>query len=162
MAKHDIEDDNEDEGSVNSGFEALMNRAYDEIPDEVVLPNGTYRLKTRNAAVIPPREAGQNGKFVVFFIAKEALNDVDPADLPDDITSAEISATVWLERPRDWKKAFDLLAKIGVDTEGKNLVEAAKAAKGKEVNAAVSTRSYMSNGATRVSNEAKDFASIDE
>lgn len=154
--------DDEDEGSVSDGFEALMNRTYNDIPDEVTLPNGTYRLKARNAAVMAPRDEGQNGKFVIFFIPKEPMDDVDPDDLPDDITAAEVSATVWLERPRDWKKAFDILAKLGVDVEGKSLPEAAKAARGKEIFAAVSTRVYQSQGQSRSSLEAKDFASVEE
>jgi hypothetical protein len=159
----DVEDeDDDDAGSVNSGFEALMNRTYEDIPDEVMLPGGTYRLKVRNASVVPPREAGQSGKLILFFIPKAALSDVDPADLPDDITAAEVGKTVWLERPRDWKAAYDLLAKLGVEIEGKNLAEAAKAARGKEVNAAVTIRSFQSNGVTKHSNEAKDFSPIDD
>lgn len=160
--RNEIDTEDDDAGSVDSAFEALMNKTYEDIPDEVGLPNGSYRLKVRNGTVVEPREAGQSGKFMLFFIPKQALSDVDPADLPDDITSAEVTAQVWLERPRDFKRAFDILQKIGVDTEGKNLREAAKAAKGHEVNAAVSTRSYLSNGVSRTSIEAKDFSSVDD
>jgi hypothetical protein len=160
MAKREIETD--DEGSVEDGFAALMNRTYDDIPDEVTLPNGSYRLKVRNATVMEPREAGQSGKLMIFYIPKAALGDVDPSDLPSDITSAEVQHQIWLERPRDWKRAYETLAKHGVEIEGKNLKEAAKAARGKEVNAAVSSRSFQSNGATRVSLEAKDFSSVED
>jgi hypothetical protein len=138
----------------------IMDRSWNDMPEVLLLPVGTYKLVTRNIAYMAPKEAGQNGKVVVFFIPKEPLSDVDTSDLPEnyDITENEVTATFWIERNKDWQPVRDLLKALGVDTEGgDSMKDTFKAARKKEITAYVDVRSFQSRGQTVTQNVATDF-----
>jgi hypothetical protein len=141
----------------------ILDRTWDDFPEEQTLPEGTWRLVGRNAAYMPPRDEGQNGKVVFFFIPKDAKEDVDADALaalgPDyDVTENEVTTTIWIERNRDWANVKSVLAALGVDTDGKTLKEQFKGVRGAEVDAYVTTRSYnRADGSTVTQNVANQF-----
>lgn len=139
----------------------ILDRSWDDMPEVVLLPTGSYKLVVRNIAYMAPKEAGQNGKVVVFFIPKAALSDVDTSDLPEgyDITENEVTATYWIERNKDWQPVRELLKALGVDTEsGTSMKDTFKAARKKEVTGYVDVRSFNSRGQTVTQNVATDFS----
>lgn len=155
--RKEAEEQDEDLGNI-------LDRSWDDMPEEQLLPEGTYTLSIRNIAWMPPREEGQNGKVVVFFIPKEPLDDVDEdaiAALGDgyDITENEVTFTQWIERNRDWQPIRDLLGAIGVELEGKSMKDSFKEARRKDVNAYVTQRSYnRADGTTVHQNVATQFS----
>jgi len=154
-----VEDNDEDLGNI-------LDRSWDDMPEVQLLPNGTYTLAVRNIAYMAPKDAGQNGKVVAFFIPKTPLSDVDEDKLAGlgadyDITENEVTATFWIERNRDWQPVKDLLKALGVDTDGQTFKESFKAARKKEVNGYVDTRSYTGRNGTVTSNVATAFQAVE-
>lgn len=148
----------------NEDLGNILDRTWEDFPEEQTLPDGTYKLVGRNAAYMPPREEGKNGKVVFFFIPKEPVEggvDEDAlASLGDDydITENEVTTTIWIERNRDWRQVESVLKTLGVDTDGTTLKEQFKKVKGKEVLAYVKTQSYDRNDGSKViSNVATQF-----
>lgn len=141
----------------------ILDRTWDDFPEEQTLPDGTWTLTGRNAAYMPPREEGQNGKVVFFFIPKDPAGDVDEDALAAlgadyDFTENEVTTTIWIERNRDWGQVKAILVALGVDVEGKSLKEQFKQVRGKDVMAYVTTRSYnRADGSTVVQNVANQF-----
>jgi hypothetical protein len=139
----------------------ILDRSWDDMPEVVLLPTGSYKLVVRNIAYMPPREAGQNGKVVAFFIPKEALSDVDTSNLPEnyDVTENEVTKTFWIERNKDWQPVRDLLKALGVDTEsGASMKDTFKEARKKEIIGSVDVRSFQSRGETVTQNVVNDFS----
>lgn len=154
---------NRDEVDQTEDLGNILDKTWDDFPEEQTLPDGTYLLSVRNIAYMAPREEGQNGKVVAFFIPKEAKEDVDVDALTAlgegyDITENEVSTTIWIERNRDWAQVRSLLNALGVEVEGKTLKEQFKAARKSEVVGYVTTRSYTrGDGSTVVQNVANQF-----
>lgn len=155
MARRNQTEETQDEDLGN-----ILDRSWDDMPEVLLLPTGSYKLVVRNIAYMAPKEAGQNGKVVVFFIPKEALSDVDTSDLPEgyDLTENEATKTFWIERNKDWQQVRDLLTKLGVDTEGKTMKDSFKAARKKEIVGYIDVRSFQSRGETVTQNQVTDLS----
>lgn len=145
----------------------IIDRAWDDMPEEQLLPVGSYLLSVRNLAYVPPKDSG-NGKVIAFFIPKAAKDDVDEDALAElgagyDITQNEVTATFWIERNRDWQPVRDLLKAAGVDMEGGlSIKESFKAARKGEVVGYVDTRSFTrANGETVTQNVATQFSAAE-
>lgn len=152
----------------NEDLGNILDRTWEDFPEEQTLPDGTYVLVGRNAAYMPPKEDGKNGKVVFFFIPKEPVEGgVDEDALAAlgadyDITENEVTTTIWIERNRDWRQVESVLKQLGVETEGATLKQQFKAVRGKEVAAYVKTNSYdRQDGSKVISNVATQFQAID-
>lgn len=148
-------------------YDDILQRGWEDLPDEALLPTGTYRLKARNAKYMPSPEDGKSPKILVFFSVMEATSDVDGdalADLGDDydLTENEVVHTIYIERQVDWKKRVKpFLEKLGVDATG-NIVDALKAVKNKEIYGSLDQRSFTNrNGETETVNNITGFRAVD-
>lgn len=153
----------EDEAEAGD-FDNILNRQWDDIPEVVLLPSGSYVLRGKNAAYKPATENG-NAKVLFFLIPKEPMDDVSPEALEAlgadyDFSSNQIVKTVWIESNRDWATVKDILTKAGVDVEAGTIQDSLKAFKGAEVVAYVDQREYTSKGQTRQENTADSFTAL--
>ena len=151
---------------VDNDYADLLNRSWDDMPEEAVLPGGTWRLKMRNAAYVGPKD-NLSARVLFFYTPVEPLGDVDPEAIGAlgadyDLTINQVTFQIWIESPRDWAAVKRHAEKHGVDVKGLTPKGTFKALKGAEVNAYVDTRTFEArDGSTRVENVAKDFSAID-
>lgn len=95
----------------------VLSTAWEDLPKPKLLPEGSWYVKGRNAAYIPPKTEDQNGKVVFFYKVVEAMNDVSSVALEAlgaeyDLSINDLTYTVYVESTADWqKKVFPHLAK---------------------------------------------------
>ena len=147
-----------------------MNSSWDELPEDVATPRGTYILQCRSVAEVKAKEAGQSNKLLITHTPVEAMSDVDEEKMLEleaagiDYRDNEIVTTVWLGKNKDWHKLKRMIEAHGIDLAdfaGKPKKDAIMAMKGKKVLATVSTRTYESQGEPRSEDQASNFKSVD-
>ncbi len=96
---------------MSQDYEALLDVGYDELPDPVLLPIGSWALKGRNTFVIKNEDPTKNYIALVkfFYRATEPMKDVDDDELsaidPGDYGTASLDPfTIFIEGNGDWKK----------------------------------------------------------
>lgn len=155
----------QDETEADDGLGDILNRTWDEMPQEQILPVGNWRVKGKNMAYVLPKEEGKNPRVVAFITPVEPMDDVDIEKLRDlgedyDFTTNQVTWTKWIERPKDWEGVKSLLSKFGVSSEG-TLKEQMKAFKGHEAIAYLDQGSFKTrDGETVLENQPKDFAPL--
>lgn len=151
-----------------SDYIDIANTSWDEIPEKVLLPEGTWRLKLRSASFKEPKT--ENGKATVTFVYEPtmAMDDVDDEKLRAmgedyDLGNNPIFYTIWLERQTDWHKVKDHINKHGVEASG-NIQATFKSLRGREVLAFIGTRRFTPAGTDVVveTEDVSQFAPVDE
>lgn len=140
-----------------SGYDDILNRSWDDMPEAGLLPVGSWVITARNGAYLPPKDK-TNARVIFFYKAKEPMDDVDTDALQSmgittgeyDLSLNEIAYTIWIEGPKDWGKVRDHLAIHGVETEGMTLKESLKAVKGADVVAFLDQNSFKRRDGTSV------------
>ena len=163
MAKKD------NETAAPEGYEEILNRSWDDIPEELLLPVGSWLLTGRNASFLPAREEGKNPRVLFFYTPKEPMDDVDQDALaeigyPDnyDISENQIVKTIWIEGNRDWRQVKAHLEMHGVDTSAGSIMESLKAFRGTEVVAYLDQRQFTrANGEEQFENSPTNFSPIE-
>ena len=150
----------------NESYEDLMERSWDEIPEAMVVPVGTYRLRGIRAKFMPAK-GDKNDCFLFVYAPKEAWNDVDADELAAlgdyDITQNRCYARLWVETAKDWDNVRNHLKKHGVDPAGRSIKESLTAFEGTEVIAWLDQRSYTNSvGENETENDPKQFAPTDD
>lgn len=153
----------------DNDYDEILNRTWDEIPDEKVLPDGWYVLTAKNANFQKPKGDG-NAKILIFYTVADALGEDDGGPRQDalealgadyDMTENEIVQTIWVSGNKDWRAAKRHLALLGVTTEGKSLMDGLKEVKGNPIAARLEYRTYQNKaGITVEQNDPKEFAPI--
>lgn len=126
--KQNVADETDD------ALDDILNQAWDELPEEKILPGGDWLLKSKNAAFIKSKDADKSDKVLFFVTAVEPGESVDEerlAELGDyDVSISALNAQVYIEKPSDWKKKIvPILEAFGVEMEGKTIGQALKAFK---------------------------------
>lgn len=125
----------------------ILDRTFEDLPEDKLLPGGSWLLKGRSAGYSAPREEGKNGKVLFFYIPQAPMEGVDTAELealgPDyDVSENQIVFTIWIEFNRDWRKVENHLRVHGTYDPTKSIKENFKAFRGSEVVAHLDTRTY--------------------
>lgn len=133
-----------------SDYESLATKSWDEIPDEQLLPGGSWLLRVRSAKRIAPKQDGQSEQLMIVYEPLEPMDDVDGEQLAAlnngveyDLAMNRIYVKFWLETGKDYHNARAHFQKHGV--EGANLEEAIKASKGTQVIAVLGTRTFTNS-----------------
>lgn len=161
------EADTEDEELSSNALDALMDTAYENLPEIMeTIPGGTWRLRARNAAFKDATET-QSSKFLFFYVPVEPADDVDPEALAAagadyDYTNNQIVVSIYVANLRDLKKVMGHIAMHGVDLEGLNPKQAIKKIRGKEIMANVGARSYEGTFGTVHENTASGFSPVND
>ncbi len=149
-------------------YDDILDRSFDELQDDKILPLGFWILRLRNAHFMAPREEGQSAQILFFYHPVEPTDDVDADELAAlgedyDYTENQIVFKVWIEGNRSWKDLMNHLKKhSGVDWDAGSIREVIKTGvKGSEVTARLGERTFESNyGELIVENVASDFRAV--
>lgn len=171
MAKRNQEVETETEVA---DYGDILDTVWDDIPEDKLLPTGSWLLKGRNAAYVAPSEKSDgsviNGKVLFFYTPKSPQEGVDAGELEDlgpeyDVTENQVTYTIWVEFNRDWDKVRKHLALHGVTVEGQPIKKSLKDFKGTEVVAHVDVGTFdrKSNGLIEkvTQNVATDFRAVE-
>lgn len=151
----------------DDNYEDILERSWDEIPSNVVLPVGSYRLKASGANYIKPKSAEQNPQILFTYTVKEPLEDVDPEEIAqlssEDITGKKVFHKVWLETGADWDSVRKHMSLLGIAIEGRTLKESFKDVKGHEVIAYLGVKTFKTrSGETVTDNQPEQFAAVED
>lgn len=145
----------------------ILKRSWDDIPKPQLLPNGSWRLKVKNAKCMPAASADKNPFALIVYSPMEPLADVDEDAIAEldgyDVSQNRIFNRIWLETAADWDGLRNHIRKHGIDTGGRSPEDTLKALKGTEIIAFLD-RETFTNGAGEVQeqNVASKFAPVDE
>lgn len=147
-------------------YEEILDKSWDELPEQVAVPDGTYLLRGTGAKL--KEASSEDGNDYVLFMYKvvSATDDVDEKALAAIVKGGEVedvakpvSYRVWIEQASDFRKVGRHLEKHGVDPrdyeeEGndflENLKAALKAFRGTEINGYLTTRTFTTQGGDEV------------
>lgn len=131
-----------------SNYEDILNRSWDNIPKDQLLPEGSWLLRGQNATFQKAKTEDQSDRFLFVYQVKEPMSDVDAQALQSlgdfDITSKQVFFTLFVQRPKDWDIVRAHLAKHGVPVSGVSIQDSLKAFKGTEVIAYLGTKTFTS------------------
>jgi hypothetical protein len=149
-------------------YEDILNQSWEVIPEAKLLPVGSYLLKLRNVTFLAPKQEGQNGRVLFFYVPKEPMDDVDVAEIEAlgadyDIGENQVVFTKWIENNRDWQAVKQHIAKHGVEIDPKlSLADTFKAARNSEVIAYLDQRTFTrADGETVTENNPTQFSPVE-
>lgn len=149
-----------------SDYSDIANLSWDEIQEPKVLPVGTYLLKGRNARFQPAKDADKSPVVLFVFAPKEAMADVKTDELEAlgneyDITENKVFHRVYIEDGSSWAVVRNILAKMGVEVEGK-IEDTLKKVKGQDVLGYLNQNTFTRNdGTVGVANNITEFAAVE-
>jgi hypothetical protein len=154
-------------------YDDLLNRTWDDIPEPVLLPGGTWMVAGKTAALVRPKEEGKSLKILFGLKAKEPVNVAQEEldELGDyDITINDLQHTIYIENASDWDKVRKFLAVFGVEidtkvkiVDGNGKLSFAKAFAGAEAVAEIGQRNYQdANNETVWQNNLSKFQAVTE
>src|SRR5262245_17512479 len=128
-------------------YDEILNGSWDNVPQDKVLPEGSWLLRGKNATFQKAKEADKSDRFLFVYQVREPMSDVDAQALQGlgdfDITSKQVFYTVFIQRPKDWDTLKSHFAKHGVPTNG-SIQESLKGFEGSEVIAYLGTKTFTS------------------
>lgn len=151
---------------MTENYADITKLSWDNIPEVKLLPDGSYRLRGRNASFLAAKEEGQNARVLFFLVPQEPMDDVDASELEAlgadyDITSNQVVHTIWIERPQDWNKVKAFLTLAGVDVTKQSIAESLKEFKNSELYAHLTSRTFKDkNDESREENVASQFQKV--
>ena len=154
-------------------YEELLDKAWDEIPEESLLPSGTWRLAARSVSYKP----GKGDTSPCFLFAYNPVapgDDVDPDAVSDlgsdyDVSSNVVYFRLYVETNRDLRQVRSHLEKhLGFVMPPGSVPETlrnkslAKAFRKTQVLAHLGRRTYTDrNGEVKEENQASNFSAIE-
>lgn len=109
---------------MSGDYDDLLNRTWEEIPQEQVLPVGDWLLKGQNAAFIKPKDESQSPKVLFSYTAQQPV-EVDEDELNElsesgyDIEITKLSFTIFINDASSWHDVKAHLEAHGLTMEGK-------------------------------------------
>lgn len=153
---------------MSEDYKDILKKSWDEIPEAVALPVGSYLLKARNASFQPAKDADKSPMVMFVYAPKEAMDDVNSDALAAlgenyDISDNRIFKTFFIETNADWDAVRKHIVKHGVDLSGKSLEEGLAAVKGSEVIAYLDQKTYTdkATGELKTNNDPKEFVPVE-
>lgn len=149
-----------------STYEDILNESWDNIPQPLPLPVGSYLLVGRNATYQPAKAADKSDAVLFVYGVKEAMEDVDQDQLDElgddyDLGNNTIFHRIYVETSVDWDRVREHLSKHGVEPKG-SIGESLKAFKNTNVVGFLSQRSYTTNaGEAKVDNNVTAFVPVE-
>lgn len=150
-----------------SDYADILKQSWDELPELVPLPQGSWLLRARGASYQPAKDADKSPTVTFIYSAKEPMDDVSQEELEAlgsnyDVSSNRIFARFFVSDGADWDAVRKHLAKHGVEVKGKTIEESLKAIKGTEVIAYLGQRTYTNNaGQDVVENNPSNFTAVE-
>lgn len=150
---------------MSANYEEILKGSWDNIPEIVTLPNGTWRLKCRGAKVAPARGEDKSPQIVFVYEPQEPMQDVDDealAALGDkyNFTENRIFHRMWAGSNKDLNAVAQHLALHGINArEFESIPKSLEAVKNTDILGYVVTRTYQSKktGKQEQENEVKYF-----
>lgn len=162
---------------VDKTYESILAGSWDELPEEKLLPEGSYRLRGRNVVRMPPKEEGQSERVLFFYNVVEAMDDVDADELASlgddyDITENEVVAQFFVGKKKDADRIRKHLDMHGIEiptkeqvakgADPKTIDESFEEFKGSETIAWLKQDTYTDNaGNLRQDNKPSNFARVE-
>lgn len=146
-----------------SNYEEILSRSWDDLPEDKVLPEGSWILRGRNATF--QKSEGKGGdRFLFIYQVQEAMDDVDEKALSSlgnyDVKDKQVFFTMFVQRPNDWKALRAHLAKHGIDVTG-NIQQSLQAFPGTDVVAYLGTKTFTTKGGDVVTdNDPTQFSAL--
>lgn len=152
---------------MSENYEDILSRSWDEMPEVVNLPEGSWRLRLRNAS-FKEGKGDQNDRVMFIYTPVEPGDDVDEdalAALPDDYdySSNRLFFSIWVEGPADWDAVRKHVQKHSFDYDGSDTPkETFKKMRKSEVMAHLSIASFTdSAGELREENQPSAFTEVE-
>ncbi len=146
-------------------YEETLNRQWADVPKDVILPAGSYRLKLNKVKNDKPKEDGDVEKVLFIYSVVEPCDDVDVAAfqaLPaKDVQALALMRDFWLRGGRDYRALTQHMVKHGVDiSKCSKRDEAYPMLAGSEIIAFIEPENYVSKktGEAGTANRLRDFA----
>ncbi len=133
---------------MTESYEDILGRSWGDIPEIMLLPVGTWRLRARNATLIRPKQPDQSHVILITYTPMEPLDDVDVEEIAElgdgyDWAANRLFARFWVEDGADWDKVRKHFTLLGIDCpQGETIQETLKRVKGAEINSYVGVESY--------------------
>lgn len=148
-------------------YTEILKKSWDDIPKPMLLPNGSWRIRARNAKYMEAKAVDQNPFALFVYAPTEPLSDVDEdalAEMDDyDPSQNRVFVRIWLETAADWDALRNHIRKHGIDTSGRSPEETLKAVKGTEIIAFLDRETFTDGaGEVREQNVASKFAPVDD
>lgn len=153
----------------NGDYNELLDASWDDLPSEILLPDGDWELRGKNASQKPgvEKEDGTktNGQVLMFYKAVQPVQvaDADIEAMGDyDFKQNDLGHTIWIDKASAWKgKVGPHLQKHGIEPSGHTIPELLKAFAGSSVIATVGQRTFTSKGGETVTqNTLSNFRSV--
>lgn len=149
--------------SSNETYGGILDQAWDDVPEDVVLPSGAYRLRCTGAGTKDATDEKPARAWFAYTIV-EPGSDVDLAafnKMPkSDVDALEIIVSFNIKRKFDITRLNSHIIAHGVSPQkGQNRKEVVSSVKGTEVMAFVEPDEYTdkNSGEVVVTNRAKEF-----
>lgn len=153
-------------------YDDIIDRAWEDVPEAVVLPDGQWLVKGGNVSLVKPKEEGKSFRILWNYTAEKPVN-VDRELLTElgdyDITTNELVYTQYVEKPSDWNKVREHLALHGVEIDPSEKIVVngklsfAKAFRNSEVVATLAYHSFETQaGETVEENKMTKFSAVAE
>lgn len=131
-------------------YDDLLNTSWENIPEPVNLPGGSYLIKGANVAFVKAKEEGKPHKVLFSYNAQSpvAVDEDALAELPEgyEIETNDLTYTVFIEKAADWNNVRKHLELHGIELTGgifeNGKLSFAKAFRGAEIVAEVGQRFY--------------------
>lgn len=145
----------------------ILKRSWDDIPKPQLLPNGSWRMRAKNAKYVEAKATDQNPYALFVYAPLEPLADVDEDAIAEldgyDASQNRVFSRIWLETAADWDALRTHIRKHGIDTGSRTPEETLKAVKGTEIIAFLDRETFTDgSGEVREQNTASKFAPVDE
>ena len=106
--------------AVQGDYNSLLRKGWNEIPEEQLLPVGTWLLRCRGAALKLSTKEGGTPRFVFTYEPVEPMEDVDRESLEQlgpnyDIRQNRIFFSIWLEHGGDYDRLRKHILKHGAE-----------------------------------------------
>lgn len=146
-------------------YEQTLNKQWGDVPKDVILPAGSYRLKCLKVKNDKPNEVIDTEKVLFMYSVVEPCDDVDMkafgAIAPKDIQALVLMKDFWLRGGRDYRALTAHMVKHGVDlSKTTKRDECYPLLPGSELIAFIEPENYVSKktGEAGTSNRLREFA----
>lgn len=151
-------------------YDDILNATWEDIPEPKTLPDGGWLLKGRSVAWILPKKEEDSAKVLFGYKPKSPVSVDDEAlealGADYDLEMNDLNFSILIKSAADWNKVKKHLEIAGIELDGPLFGEDgklafAKAFKGTEVVAQVTTQHYEQNGEAKTGQNLSKFQAVE-